>query len=450
MEKRLSQGTRTGTERTSSEPGKILGVYPQKQEGLFMQRIKILGGRLNWYQWKVLAELAIDFCNGTALHVTTRQDIELHNIARKDLAVVQQGLAEGALVTFGAGGDSIRNVTLCPGCDLHSDAYDLLPVAMLVHQFIEQQPVVFKLPRKFKISFSGCQRACVKPWLNDLGFIAQSDGRFTVVGAGSLGPRPALGIELYRNVSAEDVLPLCIAAIEFFEQHGDRQNRRRARWRHVRERLGDEAFRTELDKRWREVIARREWPRISVTRGRGDRKEQCRLQLPDGNITPEEVLSLAEAVEAAGAITRIDLEHGIILYGPESVRIPADLIPMTKAPVIVACPGSSTCTRGLVDCQATAAKIRETFGDKDLSSVRINVSGCPNNCAQSAASQIGLVGMVRKSNGKSIPHYQILSGGGNGMSDALAEPSDVVPDENVLVFIRGLLDKNTEHENNGS
>lgn len=434
----------------SAEPGKILGVYPQKQEGLFMQRIKVLGGRLNWYQWRVLAELAMAYCRGTALHLTTRQDIELHDIARRDLAAVRQGLAEAALVTFGAGGDSIRNVTVCPGCDLRRDGYDLLPLAILVHQFIEQQQVVFKLPRKFKISFSGCRRACAKPWLNDLAFIAQSEGRFTVIGAGSLGSRPALGIKLYRNVPAGKILPLCIAAVEFFEQHGDRQNRRRARWRHVRERLGDEAFRAELDKRWQEVVARREWPRISVAPGRGDLKEQCRLQLPDGNITPEQVLSLAEAAEASAATARIDLEHGIILYGPESVRIPQKMAAMIKAPTIVACPGNSTCPRGLVDCRATAAKIREAFSDGDLSGVRINISGCPNNCAQSAAAQIGLVGVSRKSGGKSVPHYQILFGGGNGMSDTLAEPFDMVPDKCVPVSIGKLLHKNAGcevHEN---
>ena len=234
MTKKFSHGTPGGTGGGGTEPGKILGAYPQKQEGLYMQRIKVLGGRLNGYQWKALAELARAYCHGTALHLTTRQDVELHNIARRDLAAVQQGLTEAALKTFGAGGDSIRNITVCPGCDLCPDGYDLLPLAMLVHPFIEQQPLIFTLPRKFKISFSGCRKACAKPWLNDLGFITQSDGRFTVVGAGSLGPKPALGIELYRDVPAEKILPLCISAVEFFEQCGDRQNRRRARWRHVR------------------------------------------------------------------------------------------------------------------------------------------------------------------------------------------------------------------------
>jgi sulfite reductase beta subunit-like hemoprotein len=149
-------------------------------------------------------------------------------------------------------------------------------------------------------------------------------------------------------------------------------------------------------------------------------------------------------MEASGAVARIDLEHGIILYSPETIRIPEELIPMTTAPKIVACPGSATCSRGLADCQFTAAKIRGAFSDKDLSGVRINISGCPNSCAHSAAAQIGLVGLKRKIDGTSIPHYQILSGGGNGTNDTRAEPSGVVQDEDVPVSIGALLDKNTE------
>ena len=85
---------------------------------------------------------------------------------------------ETALATYGACGDCVRNVTVCPGCDFRPDGFDVMPLARLVHGALEQQPVSFTLPRKFKISFSGCPKACAKPWLNDLGFVAQGDGWF--------------------------------------------------------------------------------------------------------------------------------------------------------------------------------------------------------------------------------------------------------------------------------
>jgi sulfite reductase beta subunit-like hemoprotein len=439
----MNDATRSGRSRrgaaAAAVPDRVLGVYPQRQGGLYMQRVKVPGGRLNWYQWRRLAELAAAHSGGFPVHTTTRQDVELHNIRADDIAAVQQGLAEVALTTFGACGDSVRNIPVCAACDLCADGCDVLPLARLVQQHLEQQPVVFSLPRKFKISFSGCSQACAKPWLNDLAFVVQNDGRFTVIGAGSLGPKPALGIELYRDVPVAKVLPLCVAAIEFFERQGDRQNRKQARWRHVRERLGDEPFRAELDRRWEEVAARRSWPCVNLPQGRGSLKLQCRLQLPDGNIGPEQILCLAEAAEAAGAVARIDLEHGLVLYGAQPVPLPEDLAALTTAPTIVACPGCVTCPRGLADCWATSAEIRAALAGRDSSGVRINVSGCPNNCGHSAAAEIGLIGMIRKRTGHAEPHYRLLTGGGNGTNDKLAEPGAVIPADHVARAITDMI-----------
>lgn len=420
-------------------PGRVLGVYPQKQNGLYMQRVKILGGRINWPQWRRIAELAEGCCNGFPLHLTTRQDLELHDIRRQDVATVQQRLAEVGLTVFGACGDSVRNVTVCPGCEFCPGGLDVMPLAQLVRQAVDQEPVVFTLPRKFKVSFSGCPKACAKPWLNDLGFIGQPEGRFLVVGAGSLGPRPALGIELYHDVPAGDVLPLCIAAVEMFEKHGDRQNRRRARFRHVREKLGDDAFKKELDARFEQVKARRSWPRITCGVGCRGIRQQCRLQLPDGNITSAQAVRLADVAERHEAAVRIDLEHGLVLYGPKPVPLPADLAAWATGPTIVACPGSRTCPRGLTDCWATAAKIRELLPAEKLASVRISISGCPNGCAHSAAASIGLVGMVRKVEGQAAPHYQLLVGGGNGAIAVLATACEVLPVGDVPAAVDRLL-----------
>ncbi len=414
---------------------RILGVYPQKQSGLFMQRIKIFGGRIDWPPWRRVAELADRYSGGAPLHVTTRQDIELHNVAGSDIAAVQQVLAEAGLQVFGAGGDSVRNVTVCAGCGLCDGGFDVLPVARLVRDYLEQQPVILTLPRKFKIGFSGCSKACAKPWLNDLGFIAMPDGRLTLIGAGSLGPKPSLGISLRENIPAEDVLPICLAAVELFDQHGERRNRRRARLRHVRERLGDGPFKAELDRRIEEVKSRGPWPRIEPPPARGATKRQCRLQLPNGNITPDQALRLADAGETSDVILRIDLEHGMNLYGRQPVRLPDDLVPLTRAPVIVACPGCATCPQGLADCWATADRIREAFAAQDLTGVRIHISGCPNNCAQSAAASIGLVGMIRTVDGRPAPHYRLFTGGGNGTNDRLADPSCILPAENVAETI---------------
>jgi len=426
-------------EHAAPEPSRVLGVYPQKQSGRFMQRIKIFGGRINWRQWRRVAELAATHSDGFPLHLTTRQDIELHNLQRVDIATVQQGLAEVGLTTFGACGDSVRNMTVCPGCEFSPEGLDLMPIAQFVRHCLEQRQLIFTLPRKFKISFSGCTKACAKPWLNDLGFIGQADGRFRVIGAGSLGAKPALGIELNRSMPAEDIAPLCLAAVELFHEEGDRENRRRARLRHIRERLGDDEFKARLNDRFDQVRTRESWPLIGPVRSRSGATLQHHLQLPEGNITPAEAIQLADVAEPRGSILRLTLEHGLHLYGPESIALPKESAAMTKAPVIVACPGCATCPQGLADCWATTQEIRAALSTVDCANARINISGCPNNCAHSAAAQIGLIGLLRKDAGRTVPHYRALTGGGNGTNDTLAEPRTIVPADNIAETVKELL-----------
>ncbi len=422
-----------------SVTNRILGTYPQKQDGLFMQRIKVFGGRINWSQWRRIAQLAASYTPSCELHVTTRQSIELHDISGGDVPAIQRGLSEVALVLFGAGGDSIRNITVCSGCDFDTDCSGVFILARTVDQYLSSMSNILNLPRKFKISFSDCSMACAKPWLNDLGFIAQRNGLFRVIGAGSLGPKPALGIELYKNLSAKDVAPLCVAAIELFEQYGDRENRRRARFRHVRERLGESAFRAELDKWFGNTKARRSWPDISTTATNKNIKLLWRLQLPKGNIKAEDAVLLADAAEPKGAELRINLEHGLELYGKKTIGLPKTLAAFENNPVVIACPGSTSCPRAVVNTKVTAESIRKALRDCYHPDVRVNISGCPNNCAQSSVSGIGLVGLLRKQNGKATQCYRLFTGGGNGKNDKLAEETGILNVQDVPIAVKELV-----------
>ncbi|MHC4739408.1 MAG: hypothetical protein ACYS9Y_10945 [Planctomycetota bacterium] len=405
---------------------KMLGVYPQRQEGLHMQRVKIFEGRINWLQWRRIAKIASVYTSGTALHITTRQSIELHNIASEDVATVQRDLAEVGLSVFGAGGDSVRNITVCSGCQFDPNASDVFGLAKFVRQYLEQKPMIFNLPRKFKISFSGCRLACAKPWINDLGFIAQRDGFFTVIGAGSLGAKPALGIELYKNLPTKDVLALCISAIEFFKDHGDRKNRHRARFRHVREKLGDNAFRTELDVRFNRLRLCRSWSDFLPAKSNRNIKLLWHLQLPNGNIVPKDAVELADIAEPEEALLRINLEHALELYGTKTFQLPEHLALLEKNPVIVSCPGSSTCNRAIADSWALADRIRNILVKQGRPKTHINISACPNSCAHSTISEIGLVGMRSKQNGRCGECYRLYKAGGGGKSNSLAQKSEIL------------------------
>jgi len=427
--------------RDAQQPAanRLLGVYPQKQEGLFMQRIKIFGGRISWPQWRKIAQLATAYTPNTPLHLTTRQSIELHNVAGKDVPAIQQRLIEVALTVFGAGGDSLRNITICPGCGFDAASVDIFPLAQFVGWYLLSQPCILNLPRKFKISFSGCRTGCARPWLNDLGFIAQGDGKFTAIGAGSLGAKPSLGIELYRDLAARDVTPLCVAAIEFFEQSGNRENRRRARFRHVREKLGGQAFKKELDVRFRQLKTSQTWPDISPASRNKNIKLLWRLQLPNGNISAAEAIQLASAAEHKGAVLRINLEHGLELYGKETVQLPEMLARLESNPMIIACPGSTTCSKGIANTRETADSIRYALAGQHIPDVRINISGCPNNCAHSTVADIGLVGLRGRQEGKQIECYRLFTGGGNGRNDRLSKESEILCVRDVPGAVKGLV-----------
>jgi sulfite reductase beta subunit-like hemoprotein len=435
MDRKTENTTESVRWRQRPLPGRILGVYPQRQEGLFMQRIKILGGRITWLQWRGVAALAARYSDGFPLHVTTRQDIELHNIRAEDLSAVQQGLNELALNTFGACGDSVRNLTVCAGCGRCEDSLDLLPLAQLVSSQLKQRSCAFNLPRKFKISFSGCVHACAKPWINDLGFTVHRNGLFTVIGAGSLGARPALGIRLYEDLPARDILPLCVGALKFFERYGDRQNRSRARLRHIREKLGDQPFREKLSEYFEAQKQSHLWPDVLPAPEQRLRLLH-RLHLSDGNITTEDAGRLTETAEPAGAFLRVNLEHGLELYGARDFELPGDLAALGRGPIVIACPGSAACGRGIADCWATAAKIRKVLADRATSQLRISISGCPNNCAHSAVADIGLVGIRRKQNGKVVERYRLLTGGANGTCDRLAAAQDIVASDDVPAVVK--------------
>jgi sulfite reductase beta subunit-like hemoprotein len=416
---------------------RILGVYPQRQQGLFMQRVKIFGGRINWQQWRKVAELARRYSRRKTFHVTTRQDIELHDIAGPHLQAIQQELAVVGLVTHCACGDCVRNITVCPGCTYDPGSGGAFSAAKLVYEHLAGYPC--DLPRKFKICFSGCQLLCAKPWISDLGFVLNRNGRFTVIGAGSLGPKPGAGISLFEDIAPKDVLPLCLATLRFFKDCGDRENRSKARLRHLREKLGDEEFKSQLMERFERLRSLQQWPEVPLDVPRLNLKLLWRLQLPNGNIGLDEALQLADEAEPKKAELRINLEHGIELFGSKIFSLPGNLALLENLPVIIACPGLSSCSRALTDTWSLAEAIRKHLPNLSKTQLRINISGCPNSCAHSAAANIGLIGMRRKRDEQSVDCYRLFTGGNNGIDNRMAQAGDVIFAEDVPAAVERLL-----------
>jgi len=411
---------------------RLLGLYPQVQPGLWLQRVKVQGGDLTADQWRLLGRLARRFTPRTPLHLTTRQDVELHDLTGDIISEVQRGLTEGGLTGVGACGDTVRNITVCPCSGLRSGAPDLSDLAWAIRREMEAHPGVFLLPRKFKVSLSACPQACSQPWINDVGLVAvKRDGRwgFRVIAAGSLGPRPAAGMLLHDWLETPDVLPLVLSLLEAFNRHGDREHRHTARLRHVRQRLGDAEFARLAAENFQEVRSRRSWPEIALREPSDGFEGRVLLTFGDGDVSAAQAEALGDLAARQRVRVRIDTHHRVAVFGPDEAGIRKAIgdLPSLDSPArpqacVVACPGKRWCQRGLVDTAAAAACIRQGLGERLPPGKPVCISGCPNGCAQSTVAPIGVVGVIASRDGQPVEAFDLWMGGGLGQDARLAQP----------------------------
>jgi len=410
---------------------RLLGLYEQAQAGRWMQRVKITGGRVTAPQWRALAAIARGFTPRTPLHLTTRQDLEFHDLSAGQVPPLQRALEEVQMTGLGACGDTIRNVTVCPCSGVAAGKPELEGLALEIRKLLENAEGAFALPRKFKVSLSACQQACGQPWINDLGLVYQApNGRhgFAVIAGGSLGPRPATGIMIADFLAPEDVLPLCLAAVRTFQAHGDRNNRAKARLRHVRQRVGDEAFTRIMLDTLAAVKAERPWPRMELDSSTGVFPDRLILTFPNGDVTPDAADAMGELAGRGDLAARIANDHRIIVFGRDpflrdAVRQSAALRSAAEEqPSVVACPGRRWCKRALTDTNDLADRIRMESRSRLSPQTTVCISGCPNNCAHSAVADIGLIGVIDSRDGQRREAYDLLRGGQMGRTGKLAEP----------------------------
>jgi len=138
----------------------------------FMMRIGLPNGMLTSAQLRVIADLTKRYARNLS-DITTRQNIQLHWLTISALVEVVEALTAVGLSPKGACGDVVRNVTGCPlaGLDAH-EVHDASPLAQEIAHKLTANPEFYNLPRKFKISATGCPLWCSYPEINDLSFTA--------------------------------------------------------------------------------------------------------------------------------------------------------------------------------------------------------------------------------------------------------------------------------------
>jgi len=434
-----------------------------------MQRIKIPYGGLTAEQLEVLSELADEYSDGI-LHITTRQDIQLHYVHIDDTPDLMRRLAAVGITTQEACGNSVRNITACTLAGVcHDEVFDVSPYADAMTHFLLNHDDVQDFGRKFKVAFSGCAgHACGLVKMHDLGLLAQSreiDGEtvrgFTVYVGGGLGTVPHQAKVLAEFATEEELLPLTQAVARVFARLGEKKNRNRARIKFLVAKLGIEEFRREVEEELKTVPHDNrhtayietlsdftyepakagmalngatlpegfdDWYRSNVYRQVQSGYSTITLNTPLGDFTALQGFQLADiARRYVGDNIRLSVEQNVVLRWVADADLPAiyrDLCEIglgdANAGTIVditTCPGTDTCKLGIASSRGLTAELRTRLIEKinllpdPVRELKIKVSGCFNSCGQHHVADIGFFGNSRRSGNHKLPHFQVVLGG---------------------------------------
>lgn len=434
------------------------GIY-QQRNGRFMARVRVSGGEIACERLNGLADI-LDTMGGS-VHLTTRQDIQLHDLP-DDRVVEAVQVCDGMDLPFkGGGGNTYRNLVVGPESGLAPDTvFDVYPYARAVNRAMLAFDKAFSLPRKFKIGFFTGAKAKLRAAVQDLGFVAgmrHGERVFGIYAGGGMGRESAVGICLAEALSAHDAVRVALASVALFHDHGDRDNRHKARLRFVLQRLGAEAF----TKLFWEYYAATEvpsggvpyegetqlppgfaagriegeavlpealkkgfelWRQFAVVPTRfGGEVWSVRLFVPYGNLTAVQLRKIAALAEEMGSpFVRLLVTQDILIPFVAESALPClyqrlrntlaeiDLTFDSYRGHLVTCVGASVCRIGIVDSPRVADSIAPLLDPylppdtpeklkllKRLSD-EVRISGCLNACSAHPAAQIGIECLKRR------------------------------------------------------
>jgi sulfite reductase (ferredoxin) len=445
------------------------GVYPQRGVGHYMMRPRIISGIVSANQLRGISAIAKSYSKGW-IHLTTRQDIQFHKIRLEDTWAIMKRLLDLDIVTYGAGGNSIRNIT-CPALSgvNPQEVFDVTPHAMEATKFIFELDETITLPRKFKIGFSNTEEDEGLATIADLGFIAKlKNGRrgFAIYGGGGFGSHPEVSVKLSDWIDETQILYPILAMKELFEAHGNRENRNIARLRYILKNLGEEKFR-DLYESYLKKAPAKHLHKIEYLNDLSDEVEDSLYGLPNttsrirqkqkglyslylhpshGDISCEQLDQLLNITEGFGdgIEYRLSITQGLFVRNLREEQLLVlekvfnDLIPSTRFETSMACTGASNCSIGLMDGQKLLRDFQHQF-EKTEKLPYIRISGCRNSCALHQLAPIGLEGTKLKKENKTYPAYKVFIGGkikrgGTQIGEHLA----TVAEKNIIKMLEAL------------
>ena len=439
------------------------GVYGQRQEGVQMIRIKLPYGKVTSNQLRRICEVSDEYSTGR-LHITTRQDIQIHYVDLNRTPELWAELEKDEVTLREACGNTVRNVTASETAGIDpNEPFDVSPYAHGLFKYFLRNPIGQEMGRKFKVSFSASDADTGLSYMHDLGFIAKLENGvtgFKVMLGGGLGSQPRHADELFSFLPSNQIIPLMEAVIRVFDRYGERKSRAKARMKFLIKDIGLEAFKELLAREKTAVpfesfdidvdnypavnIAKVQVPEIHIENQDAFNRWKSTNIVPQkqngyvavgikvllGDFYTDKARALADLVERyAASEIRLSLRQNILIpYVAESLlpffyteleKLGFTEAGYNKAVDITACPGTDTCNLGIASSTGIAEELERVIRteypnyihNKD---VVIKISGCMNACGQHNMADIGFQGMsVRTKNKLVAPALQVLLGGGN-------------------------------------
>ncbi|WP_306013616.1 MULTISPECIES: HEPN domain-containing protein [unclassified Allomuricauda] len=451
------------------------GVYGQRQPGVQMIRIKLPYGKVTSNQLLRIADVSDEYSRGR-LHITTRQDIQIHYVDLERTPELWAQLEKDKVTLREACGNTVRNVTASETAGIDVDEpFDVSPYAQAVFEYFLRNPIGQEMGRKFKVSFSASDADTGLSYMHDLGFIAkEKDGErgFKVMLGGGLGSQPRHADELYSFLPTDKIIPLMEGVIRVFDRYGERKSRAKARMKFLLKDLGLDGFKKlleeeqlaiphhtypiEIDSYPEVKVAEVETPKVVIEDKQAFEAWKSTNLVPQkqegfvaigikvllGDFYTDKARELAQLVQdyAAGEI-RLSLRQNILIPYVKEELVPffyQELQKLgfaeagyNKALDITACPGTDTCNLGIASSTGIAAELERVIKAEYPQYIKnpdvvIKISGCMNACGQHNMAHIGFQGMSVRTKDKLVaPALQVLLGGGN-FGDGRARFADKV------------------------
>ncbi|HEY4618861.1 MAG TPA: nitrite reductase [Flavobacterium sp.] len=438
------------------------GVYGQRQEGVQMIRIKLPYGKVTGEQLLRISKVSDEYSTGR-LHITTRQDIQIHYVSLDRTPELWAELEKDDVTLREACGNTVRNITASElaGVDV-DEPFDVSPYAHALFQFLLRNPVCQEMGRKFKISFSSSDKDTALSYLHDLGFIPKivnGEKGFKVMLGGGLGSQPSHAELLSEFIPVNQIIPTTEGVLRIFDRFGERAKRLKARMKFLIKDIGSEEFLRLVDEEKKALSyqsfeidttafegeisepllvapkvtiedkdAFETWKKSNVIPQKQTGYVAIGIKVLLGDFYTDKARLLADLIKnyAANEL-RFSLRQNIVIrhvkeenlefFYEELAKLGFVELGYDTTGDITACPGTDTCNLGIASSTGIAVELERVLKEEypqysNNKGITIKISGCMNACGQHNMSEIGFQGMSINAGKLVAPALQVLLGGG--------------------------------------